>query len=425
MQVRLLEKFITKLKSDFKKNVLTLMAGTTIAQAIPIAISPILTRLYSPEEFGIAANFTVIVPLLVIVATGMYEKGILLCHNNKEAFDLIGFILLRSILILLAIELLIIMFGSFVTTYFGLEYLSRWLWLAPIASFGVTVTSVYSEWCIRQKYYSQLSKVKIINTSSVASSKLLFAFTSNIGNGLILGDVFGKVISAFSSAYFLVKNEYSLLKDIQKTNFKYLKKRFIDLPKFTMPDQLISNLGGSAPIILFGIYYTNTELGYFSISGSLLTVPITVFTISIKDVFRQRANEEILKYGNCKRIYVKVLKYISIIGLIGFSLLYFIIPDLIKVFLGKNWIPVGTYAQIQMPMFYLSFVSMSLSGILIIRNKMNVSFYWQIYYTITTILSIIIGVNYFKSIEDTMILLVIFRSSSYMLYMILSYHYTK
>ncbi len=40
-----------KPKSEFSKNVLTLMTGTTIAQAIPIAISPILTRIYTPEDF--------------------------------------------------------------------------------------------------------------------------------------------------------------------------------------------------------------------------------------------------------------------------------------------------------------------------------------------------------------------------------------
>jgi len=44
-----------KLKSEFAKNVLTLMTGTTIAQAIPIAISPILTRIYTPEDFGVFA----------------------------------------------------------------------------------------------------------------------------------------------------------------------------------------------------------------------------------------------------------------------------------------------------------------------------------------------------------------------------------
>ena len=44
-------KFIPQ--SAYARNVITLMTGTSIAQAIPIAVSPILTRIYSPEQFGL------------------------------------------------------------------------------------------------------------------------------------------------------------------------------------------------------------------------------------------------------------------------------------------------------------------------------------------------------------------------------------
>ena len=53
-----------KSKSEFTKNVLTLMTGTTIAQAIPIAISPILTRIYTPEDFGVFALYIAIVSFI-------------------------------------------------------------------------------------------------------------------------------------------------------------------------------------------------------------------------------------------------------------------------------------------------------------------------------------------------------------------------
>ena len=43
---------------------LTLMTGTSIAQAIPIAISPILTRLYTPEEMGLLGIFLAVVAIL-------------------------------------------------------------------------------------------------------------------------------------------------------------------------------------------------------------------------------------------------------------------------------------------------------------------------------------------------------------------------
>jgi len=52
-----------KAQSKFTRNVLTLMTGTAIAQAIPVAISPILTRLYS---WGVLALFVVCVICLCL-----------------------------------------------------------------------------------------------------------------------------------------------------------------------------------------------------------------------------------------------------------------------------------------------------------------------------------------------------------------------
>ena len=76
---------LTKLKSksEFSKNVLTLMTGTTIAQAIPIAISPILTRIYTPEDFGVFALYLSIVSILVVFTTGQYDLAIMLPKYEK------------------------------------------------------------------------------------------------------------------------------------------------------------------------------------------------------------------------------------------------------------------------------------------------------------------------------------------------------
>jgi len=72
-----------KPKSDFSKNVLVLMTGTTIAQAIPIAISPILTRLYSPEDFGVFALFVAITSVFGSVANGRYDLAIMLPKKDE------------------------------------------------------------------------------------------------------------------------------------------------------------------------------------------------------------------------------------------------------------------------------------------------------------------------------------------------------
>ena len=86
-----------KPKSEFSRNVLTLMTGTTIAQAIPIAISPILTRIYTPENFGVFAQYSVRVKNRDRVQAKLKEIGILTAVHYpmplhlQECFGYLGY----------------------------------------------------------------------------------------------------------------------------------------------------------------------------------------------------------------------------------------------------------------------------------------------------------------------------------------------
>ena len=76
-------------KSDFSRNVLTLMTGTSIAQAIPIAISPILTRIYTPDDFGIFALYMSIASIIAVIATGRYELAMMLPKKDSDAINIL------------------------------------------------------------------------------------------------------------------------------------------------------------------------------------------------------------------------------------------------------------------------------------------------------------------------------------------------
>ena len=77
-------------QSAYARNVLTLMTGTTLAQAIPIAISPILTRLYSPEDFGTFGLYMAIVAIASVLVTGRYELAILLPKRDRDAMHILA-----------------------------------------------------------------------------------------------------------------------------------------------------------------------------------------------------------------------------------------------------------------------------------------------------------------------------------------------
>ena len=88
-----------KPKSEFFRNVLTLITGTTIAQAIPIAISPILTRIYTPDDFGVVALFVAISTIFGSLANGSYELAIILPKKDEDAVNLVVLSLFISIIV--------------------------------------------------------------------------------------------------------------------------------------------------------------------------------------------------------------------------------------------------------------------------------------------------------------------------------------
>ena len=87
------------MKSQYRKNILTLMAGTSIAQAFPIAITPILTRIYTPEDFGLFAIYMALASIISIIVTGRYELAIILPHKDEDAFQIMTFAMLITIII--------------------------------------------------------------------------------------------------------------------------------------------------------------------------------------------------------------------------------------------------------------------------------------------------------------------------------------
>ncbi|MCL2412727.1 MAG: hypothetical protein FWC98_01150, partial [Bacteroidales bacterium] len=103
---------LSKIKQRFQgrhaKNFLTIGFGTTIAQSIPILVAPLLTRLFSPEDFGVFANYMAMLGFLVVVNTGQYQLGIILPKVHKDAVN----IAILSFFILIATTIVfVVLFG--------------------------------------------------------------------------------------------------------------------------------------------------------------------------------------------------------------------------------------------------------------------------------------------------------------------------
>ena len=152
---------IFKPKSEFTRNVLTLMTGTTIAQAIPIAISPILTRIYTPEDFGIFALYISIASILSLIATGRYELAIMLPTKDKDAVNIVALSLFISFFVSFIALLIVSIFNTQITSLLGNPDISSWLYFIPLTVLFTGIYQSFNYWSNRKKSIKDWLQVKL------------------------------------------------------------------------------------------------------------------------------------------------------------------------------------------------------------------------------------------------------------------------
>jgi len=409
---------------DFALNAGLVMAGTVVAQILPLLFYPIFTRLYSPADFGTFATISMIATPLAILASGAYEQAFLIVRSRAATANLFLFIMLRSATVLLPCLLLLLVLRGSIATALADPALRISLVFVPLIAFGQVFYNCTAEWLVREKAFMGLTVNRIWQSFALSLAKLGFGAGGWFSGGLVLGEALGRLLYIGDTYRRVWRVPLGSL-STSRTRMAVMGKRFRTFPRLMVPDQLINTFAGSVHILIIGYAFGPTELGYVSLLFSALYLPVTVVSSSLKDVFRQRASVDYAREGNCRPLYVKLLLPVTLLGIAGFGLLYLISPWLFVFVFGAKWAALGVYARILIPMFFFNFVAMSLGGVLVIARKMGVSLGWQVTGLVLATAALLVGVLVFENVVDTLLLFTLARSVSYAHYMILSYRHAK
>ncbi len=386
---------------------------------------PVLSRIYNPSDFGLLATIISLSVVIGVFATGKYETVIIIATTNKNAINLISLSILFSSISLIIFSLLIFIFSKEISNVFNEPRLEQWLYLSPLIALFISIYQCYNEWSVRNKYYLNLSKNKISNTFVITFSKLFMGWLKKNSIGLIVGEVIGRFISAIYSVFLFLKKDRAMLKQLSFLRMKVLAKKYSQCPKFIIPAQLLNTIGGELPVFIFAYYFSTTEIGYYGMALLILSVPSSIISLAIRDVFRKKANDEYVQNGNCRSTYVKVLGILFLISLFGYSLFYILAPSIFVFVLGAGWSTAGIYARLLIPMVAISFVTEVGSSMFIIAEKMKALLIWQILYFSVTVISLLCGVLVFKNIRATLVCFSIGRSIVYLVSFLMSYYFAK
>ena len=411
-----------KPKSEFSRNILILMTGTTIAQAIPIAISPILTRIYTPEDFGVFALYLSIVMLFSSLVAGKYELSILVPKHEKDAKSLVLLSIGISFIISLILFLITLIFTEQIINLLKNNDIKYWLYLTPINVFIISTVSILYYYNNRNKNYRLLSSNQILQSSIQGFTNIIFGFITNLRGELILGTFLGNIISFF---YLIFKTKNTFIGfSFNKYRLFILSKRYIKFPKFMIASGFLENLSAQLPVFMISSFFGSYMLGLFSLSQRIVNVPLGIIGNSIGNVFRQEAARQLNLNGTCRELFINTFKKLVIIATLPFIMFYFIAPELFSFIFGKEWYKAGVYAQILTIMFYFQFITSPLSSMFMIAEKQQYDLFLQIYLVVSVFCSFIIGYKIFNSIEYSLYIFTTFYSIKYFIELSLSYKFT-
>lgn len=417
--------FKFKHNKDFVKNATTLTAGTTIAQVVNLILYPALGRIYSVDEFAGLSILMSITSILSVIATGKYEFSIITTSSKIEALNVSILSIGLSVILMSLLSLIAILCPTIFNFIFRISDASYYILLASICTVAIVVFNVFNEWCVYNKYYKSLSYNKINNSLAVSLSKLFLGLTPYSLNGLVYGDLLGRWLSALGCNWRFLKRDKTLLKCVSRTEIIRLIKRYINFPKYVMPAQLLNVLATSIPVFFIGRHYTSIELGYYSMAMNVLVLPISLISVSLRDVFRKKAAEIFSETGDCRKLFIGIFKPLCAIGFLILITTYYFVPDAFALVLGEKWRMAGKYAQILMFFIYFDFVAMVFSAILMVVEKTRELLKWQIVHLTLTVISLYITLFWHGTMQSLLISFTAGRTISYIYLLCLSYKNSK
>lgn len=330
--------------SPLWKGVLIIGSGTALAQLVAVITTPIITRLYTPSDFGLLGIYMAILTIFTVLATLKYEYAIPIPKNDTKAANLLVLCILMTVGFAFFLLLAFIIVGKNIFAFFNYQELLPYFWLIIIGILGSGVYQSLSYWAIRQRDYPRLSLTKINQNISGSLTKIVFGVLFSGPFGLLFGYLISNIAGIGTFIKSIREKDLDHINGVSIKNIKSVAKEFWQYPVYAAPSAVILTFSLQMPIFFLTFMYGFQVVGYYSLAYQVLTLPLSLIAYSISQVFHGEAAKYVRdspKY--LKDLQVGTTKKLALLSLpcIGIPALF--APLLFPIIFGANWVDAGWY----------------------------------------------------------------------------------
>lgn len=383
-----------------------------------------MARIFAASSYGLLGLYMSISGLIGVLAYSHYTQAIMLPKENSDARQVVWFALSFSTLVSVTAMLVFVLLHLF-TDIISSSEISLWYFFIPVSIFLNGVNAALLTWANRVQQYKQLSFNRVIQAVVTVAVQITLGLLIKNETGLMAGLLTGQVISVVLLVWRFGNRKETGIGSPQTAQFKKIAVQYKNLLFFSTPSDFINNLINQTPIFLLQKFGGVSYVGYYNFTQRFLGLPQQFLSSAIVDVFKQKASYSYSHEGNCREIFLKTLKVLTLLGIIPFIILVLFAPPIFEFVFGGEWRNAGIFAQFLGILFFFRFIVSPLSYVYIIAGKMREDFFLHLLFLLFTTLAFIIGDFFFEDKKYLILVYSLAYSAVYIVYLFRSYKFSK
>lgn len=393
------------------KNILTLLTGTLFAQVVMILASPILSRFYNPDDFGVAALYASLMGVGTIVATGSLEQGILLPRQERTAYHVAMVSVICSFFFGIILLTIVCLLHDEICLWLNNPDFGIWLYLVPLGIVVTALANVMQYWSNRHKEYKRLASVRMAQSLVTVGLNLVLGVRKFVTGGLIIGTFAGSLAGVLLLWRHVRQDTRGFV--LNRSKLLGVVSRYRDFPRYNMVSQLFNNLSASLPVFLLGMFFSPQVVGLYAMANRCVSLPMSVIGGSTAQVYVQQSAECRWDPDRLRELTENVFSKLLLLSMAPFSLLFGFGDYLFAFVFGEEWRLAGVYAQILCPWLVFVFVGSPISSLMLVLDRQRESLIFNVSIFTMRLASLAVG-GY--CLKDSLVTLVLYSGAGFLMW---------
>jgi O-antigen/teichoic acid export membrane protein len=376
---------VTALRDRFQKRlgpfaraVAVLAGGTAAAQVLSVAAAPVLTRLYTPTDFGLLGVFASILAIVSVVASARYEGALPLPRARSAATNLLVLSIGLAIAVGGVVGILGFTVGDTVLGWLNAGGLLPYLWLLPLGVVGAGVYQALSYWAIRKKAYGVIARTSVSRAGSQLVVQVGVGALGQGPFGLLLGQFLGQAGGSGSLLRLVWREDRRALARVTLRRIRAVARRYRRFPIFLMGASFLNRAGQQLPALLLVALYDPRVAGWFALGQKVVAVPLRFIGTSVAQVYLGEAAELAQgDVGRLRALFRRTVVRLMVLAVVPVVILAVAGPFLFGLVFGQSWEEAGVYARLLSFMFLVQFAVTPVSQTLNVLERQDLQLRWD------------------------------------------------